>query len=294
MGDTIQFKRGVVGSIPTGVAGEPLYCTDTKDLYVSDGVNKMSYVRADQTAKQTLVGTFEFPNVIVKDGGTAVVKSAGDDKNVTISHDDTDGKITTSSGDTIIASATDKTLKISPVVYEDLQVSISNVKIPASNAPDINATYNHGIGSGIVFPVIGFGVGEHLFFDVQTTHGMKLNTILDNHIHFILPNTTNTGDKFKFQLDVICAAIGSDFAVPTGSPFTALHTVATGDNTKHRILELADIPASNSTVSTIYKCKLSRVAVPGGDTEYGSDVYLEFSDCHYQKDTMGSRQETAK
>jgi len=121
---------------------------------------------------------------------------------------------------------------------------------------------------------------------------MKLNTIIDNHIHFVLPNTTNIGDKWQFQLDVIAAGIDTAWAVPAGSPFTAEHTIVANDNTYHRVLEVADIPASNDTVSTIYKCKLSRIAASAN--EYGSEVYLEFTDCHCQIDTMGSRQESVK
>jgi hypothetical protein len=121
---------------------------------------------------------------------------------------------------------------------------------------------------------------------------MKLETILDLHIHYYLPNTTNTGDKFKFQLDVVAAAINGQWAVPTGSPFSAEGTVATNDDTYHRLLEVANIPAVNTTVSTVYKCKLSRIAASAN--EYGSDVYVTFVDSHYQIDTVGSRAETSK
>jgi len=177
------------------------------------------------------------------------------------------------------------------IVYEDLQVGISNIRVPGVNAPT-ERLYNHGIGGGVTFPVLGFGVNDYLYFDVQTHHAMKLNTIIDNHIHFILPNTTNIGDKWQFQLDVVAAAINVAFAVPAGSPFAAEHTIVANDNTHHRLLQLADIPAANSTVSTLYSCKMTRIAA--SVNEYGSEVYLKFNDCHYQKDMMGSRTELAK
>ena len=139
---------------------------------------------------------------------------------------------------------------------------------------------------------LGFAVNDYLWFDVQTQHAMKLNTILDNHIHWTLPNTTSIGDKFQFQLDVIVAGIDTQWAAPTGTPFTSEHTIVANDDTYHRLLEIADIPASNDTVSTIYKCKLTRIAATSN--EYGSEVYISFIDCHYQKDTMGSRQEGVK
>jgi hypothetical protein len=179
----------------------------------------------------------------------------------------------------------------SRLFWDDLQVGINNLKFPGANYPD-DTTYAFGIGGGVAFPVLGFAVGEYIFFDVQTSHSMKLSTILDNHIHFILPNTTTIGNKFKFQLDVIGAGVNAQFAVPSGSPYSGEHTVAANDNTHHRILDIGDIAAINTSVSTIYKCKLTRVAASAD--EYGSDVYLLFTDCHYQKDQIGSRTEYTK
>lgn len=34
---TIQFKRGKKNDLPYGLEGEPLYCTDTNELYVGQG-----------------------------------------------------------------------------------------------------------------------------------------------------------------------------------------------------------------------------------------------------------------
>ena len=177
------------------------------------------------------------------------------------------------------------------VFWEDNQASLNNLKIPSANYPE-DTTYAFGIGGGVVFPVLGFAVGEYIYFDVQTQHAMKLNTAIRQHIHFILPNTTNVGDKFKFQLDVVAAGANGQFAVPSGSPYSGEHTVAADDNTHHRILQLGSIAAVNTTVSTIYKCKLTRIAASAN--EYGSDVYLLFTDGHFQKDQDGSREEYVK
>lgn len=197
----------------------------------------------------------------------------------------------TTSSDLVIDCGTNKTVELAEVVYDDLQVNISNIRVPPANAPT-ERLYNHGIGGGVTFPVLGFDVGNYIYFDVQTTHSTKLNTILENHIHFILPNTTNIGDKWQFQLDVIAASVDVAYAVPTGSPFTSEHTIVANDNTHHRIMDIADIPAVNSTVSTIYSCVLTRIAASAN--EYGSEVYLKFNDCHIQKNTLGLRQEYVK
>lgn len=63
--------------------------------------------------------------------------------------------------------------------------------------------------------------------------------------------------------------------------------MAANDNTTSRFLSLAVIPAVNTTVSTMYKCRLTRI--DGTATEYASEVYLEYIDGHYERDTLGSK-----
>lgn len=176
-------------------------------------------------------------------------------------------------------------------VYDDLQVSIGRVSFPGVNDPTFRS-YAHGVGGGIAFTVLGFAVGDYVDMDIQTSHSMKLNSVLDVHMHFVLPNTTDIGDRFQFQLDVIAAGIGSAWAVPTGSPFTAEHVIVANDDSEHGYLDIADIPAANTTVSSVYTCRLTRIAAT--TDEYASEVYVKFVDCHYEKDTLGSLQEVSK
>ena len=64
---------------------------------------------------------------------------------------------------------TDGTLKFNgdASTWDDLQIAISNVKLPPSQAPDWEY-YAFGIGSGVTFPTLAFDVGEYVYFDVQT------------------------------------------------------------------------------------------------------------------------------
>lgn len=219
----------------------------------------------------------------------------GANNDVSMGYDGTDAFIDTDEQndtptDLVIKCGAAKTLELETVVYEDLQVGMNNITRGVTAPTD--RTYAYGVGGGIAYPTLGFAKNDYIWFNVQTRHAMKLNTVLDCHIHFVLPNTTTIGHKFVFQLDVLVAGINGTWAVPAGSPFTATHTVAANDNTSHRVLTLCDIPASNTTISSVYKMKLTRI--DGVATEYASEVYLEFVDCHYQINTIGSRQETAK
>ena len=101
-----------------------------------------------------------------------------------------------------------------------------------------------------------------------------------------------TGDRFKFQLDVITAPIWGNWIAPTGTPFTTEVTMVADLSNSHMLEEIADIPAANTTVSTIYSCKFTRIAATVD--EYGSEIYVKFNDSHYGKDDIGSRNEDGK
>ena len=54
----LQLKRGASGSLPTGSAGEPLFTTDTNDLYIGTGASNQRYQKyiASGTSSQFLKG----------------------------------------------------------------------------------------------------------------------------------------------------------------------------------------------------------------------------------------------
>ena len=179
-----------------------------------------------------------------------------------------------------------KELKDNPNDYawDDIQSNITVVR--KGTSPPEARKYNFGIAGGVEFAIDGFAVGESVYVSVQTSHTMKLNTLLDNHIHFILPDNTGVGDRFQFQLDVIAAGIGGDFAVAEGSPFTGEQLITDGANKRHALLTVAEIPPMNTTTSTVYECELTRIAASAN--EYSGEVYLMFNDGHYKKDSDGS------
>jgi hypothetical protein len=169
-------------------------------------------------------------------------------------------------------------------------VTISLARVPTSSAPSWT-TYDFGIGGGIAFAVLGFSIDEYLDLYVQTTHAVKLNTIIENHIHWTIPSD-DTGKNIKFKIDVVAAGIGVDFAVPAGSPYSKEYTLTGVEAARHNYLEIGDIAAFNSTVSSVAVVRLTRVAASTDD--YGADVYVLFNDSHVIQDTLGSITETSK
>ena len=54
MANTLRFKRGLVATIPTAVAGEPLFTTDTFDLYIGNGTTNtrfQKYIASGSTSQ---------------------------------------------------------------------------------------------------------------------------------------------------------------------------------------------------------------------------------------------------
>ena len=76
MANTLRFKRGLVAGIPTGVAGEPLFTTDTFDLYIGNGTTNTRFQKyiASGTTAQYLRGDGSlatFPTDIVTGTGVS-------------------------------------------------------------------------------------------------------------------------------------------------------------------------------------------------------------------------------
>ena len=55
MANLIQVKRGAVASIPAGSAGEPLFTTDTKKFYISDGTGALGVVMDALFGAQSII-----------------------------------------------------------------------------------------------------------------------------------------------------------------------------------------------------------------------------------------------
>ena len=173
--------------------------------------------------------------------------------------------------------------------WDDLQVSLSSARVPAASAPTWR-TFDFGLG-GPAFAVLGFAEGDYIDFSMQTSHSMEINSILFNHIHGTLPSNSS-GDSVKWQLDVIAGGVGEAFATVAGSPFTEEYILSGDEAAKHNMFDVGEIPAVNTTVSTVYLCRLTRIAstVP----KYAPEVYLIFDDAHYKKDAIGSKTKLTK
>jgi len=175
-------------------------------------------------------------------------------------------------------------------VYDDQQGAPGAFPVQPVNNPTWR-NYDFGIVGGEDYRVLGFDVGDIKTLVFQSRHAAKLNAACEFHIHFCTP-TDGTGDRFRFQSDIIACPVNGTWAVVAGSPFTAEETMAGDYSDTQRYFELATIPAVNSSVSTLYQMKIERIAATAN--EYAGEVYLIFTDMHFLLDSVGSEQEFVK
>jgi hypothetical protein len=136
MANTLRFKRGLASGIPTGVAGEPLFTTDTFDLYIGNGATNTRFQKyiASGTTSQYLRG---------------------------------DGTLATFPSLTGFVPYTGATANVDLGVYTILA---QNATIASSGSGD-TATINHSSGSGIALNITKGGNGEGLYINKTSGSG---------------------------------------------------------------------------------------------------------------------------
>jgi hypothetical protein len=130
MANTLRFKRGLASGIPTGVAGEPLFTTDTFDLYIGNGATNTRFQKyiASGTTSQYLRG---------------------------------DGSLATFPSLTGFVPYTGATANVDLGVYTLLA---QNATIASSGSGN-TATITHSSGSGIALNITKGGNGEGLYIN---------------------------------------------------------------------------------------------------------------------------------
>lgn len=167
--------------------------------------------------------------------------------------------------------------------WDDLQVQIGAVKIPAAQAASI-IEYQ----SGLAIEFTNSST-ERVNFNCQIPHARRDNSNIDFHIH-VTPSNTDTGDiywEFEYEWVNIDGAYGSPTTVYKA---TAMDGVADA----HQYEDIVEIDGDGkSSISSILLCTLTRLGSHANDTFTG-DAYVIGIDFHIEKDSLGSREETNK
>ena len=174
-----------------------------------------------------------------------------------------------------------------PSTYDDMQGAVSSARVPAANAP----TWTNITLDGFTTQALAFDTNDYIDIFIQTSHSIKLDQAIDYHIHWMI-GAEDSGDEFQFQISGVAAGIGGSF--------TSIGTIKSGDvvltgsdTGKHHYLDIGEIPALNTTISSAYIIRLTRIA-PDDGLDTAENIFVLFSDGHPLFDTIGSLNETSK
>jgi len=196
-----------------------------------------------------------------------------------------DGKLETNTAtpiDLSVDCGTEKTIKLSQVVWDDLRAPATSINPAGLPAPPTFNTTKIGWG----FSASATNVVAVI---LQLPHTYKEGTNITPHVHWF-PQNTNTGNVL-WRLSYKWTNINS---VDSGS-FTAIDVLSAGAGVvdTHQIAVFPTISGTGKTISSIFTCTLSRIGGDGTDTHTGVALLREF-DIHFQIDTIGSRQAVIK
>ena len=246
--------------------------------------------REDNTAAYAQVyAKNDVPNTLwfVNDVGTEV-RIAPQDLQVTASP--------TFAGFTKIGTATDYTeiesdgtIKFNgaATVWDDLQFTISDAKVPASNFPTWE-TFTTNTKE------YSFAVDDYIDTKAnETSHAWKLGTSGHVHLHVTTKAANSTGSNRYAKFTVYLGYCDTNETWQETS-FTAEVTIPDGTSALQMFyLDMGNLTFTNYVLESEIKMRVSRIDATGG-TEYAGNIFLTQAGIHFEHDTIGSRAETTK
>jgi hypothetical protein len=267
-----QFNTGSDNVFLGNQAGEDSGA-ESDVLYIDNSHTTTPLIKGDfSTNKITINEDLEVADDLTVNGtinapGDAIIKTDG-----------------SSARDLTITTGAAKTMLLTTPVYEDLVVSMTNVKAPAANPPLWT------IYKGSELPAFIKDATNILYFSTQIPHSYKEGTNIEFHIHLAYPDSGAGNSVWYFTYS--WADIGSNFPTASNSGNVVIASPATTD--RHQTAEMvAAIDGTGKAISSVLVCSISRIGANGSDT-YDNSIYLVSGDFHYLKDTLGSRGEETK
>jgi hypothetical protein len=167
-----------------------------------------------------------------------------------------------------------------------------DIVIPAMALGTVAATPSKisflGSGSLKTYGFDGGALTEELHGSFELKHGYKQESDITVHVHWT-PTNANAGNV-KWQLEYSWQNVDGTFSAPT-----TINVIDSTDTTAWKHLR-ANFPAITGTgynIGSILVFRIFRDPTDASDT-YASDAALVDIGCHYQIDTVGSRQITTK
>lgn len=180
-------------------------------------------------------------------------------------------------------------------VWDDLRIVPGSFDRPGTSDPGI-VSYTP-TGSSIAFYLYEFAKNNIASFTVQLPHNYKQGSNIYCHVHWTpgLRGNEENGATVGWKLDYTWANIDGTFGA--GATLD-LSDACDGTDDKHQMTPDVAITGTSKNISSMLICNIKRTDTGTDDTwastTSGQLPLLLEIDFHYEIDTVGSRQRTAK
>lgn len=128
---------------------------------------------------------------------------------------------------------------------------------------------------------------DRVLMNIQTSHSQKLDSMIYPHLHYKQSDTTTRIFTLQYRIQNNGSACESTWVTLTANSDTDLaFPYVSGDLCQ--IISFSEIDMTGYGISAIIQFRLTRTDNNSGDIEGN------FFDCHFEKDTTGSRQQYIK
>lgn len=289
-GKTYQYSGGTFISFINNDITKT-YITSSGNSYFNTGNLGIGII--SPTAKLHIVGSSDTQQLIVKGNSTQTndltqwQNSAG---TVLSEITSTGSFVTGTATDYVEVSTNGITLYGGSTAWDDLRVE-PIAKNTGAKAPSFNswkttlALYD--------FDDAVAGSEKEVFFQVQMPHDWLEGSAVSPHVHWVNRTGTVTGQTVRWGLEYTTATIGGTFpaSVTIYSTTTVMGVITSTDS--HHLTDFSDIDMTGNKISTVITCRLFRNSSDATDT-YTGTAGLLYIDFHYQRNSLGSKEELSK
>lgn len=129
---------------------------------------------------------------------------------------------------------------------------------------------------------------DRVILSFQTSHSAKNEGAHKLHVHWEQPDSTERAFTYQYRVQGNGMAKETTWSSPVTVTSTVGNAFAYTSGTLNQITVLGDIPTTGKGLSAIVQVRLTR-----SDSNSGN-ICITSVDSHYEKDTVGSRQEYVK
>lgn len=219
-----------------------------------------------------------FFNMTAKNGGQVVLNANGTNQsflfldNVTIGN--ATGSVTIDSRNSVrfIGNAT---------FFDDMTVPLLTSRIGAT-APSFDESEKS-------LKFTNANPEEYTFFSMQLPHGYKEGSDIGCHLHIRPDGTAKLNTTFELNY----TWFNINEVSPASSLITKSVNFTSGVAYNNTILDFGQINGTGKRISSSFLAKVTRKSQAASDT-YAGAVFVDFADCHVERDSLGSNEEYIK